>query len=163
MLLNAETPAVPRALVIVILAILSGCKQPSLDEPPPDWVKVDARYFEFFAPRDLESVPVEGIDSFVGEYVGNSMVLGFDYGAYSDPLNHESSKQFVANEEFIDGKRAKVVSYYNPGSGHRFDYVIAVHFPDTGERGTKLTVYITCKTPEDSEAAKTILETIRFK
>jgi hypothetical protein len=152
-----------QAIGLVILCVVVGCTAPTPVKSPPSWTIVNADEFEFSAPPDFKAVPVHGIDSFVGEYRGDTITLVFDYGPYSDPLDYQGRPAYTSHTERIGGKVAKIVSYYNPVSGHHFDYAIGVYFPDLNGKGTRLTVYATCKTTHDYETARTIFRTIRFK
>src|SRR6266446_1966001 len=141
----------------VLLAGQWGCTPPSSISPPAGWVQVDARKFVFFVPPDVKSVPTMGIDSFVGQYKGDSISLDFDYGFYSDGLQDaEGGFNYVSHLERIDGKKARMASFDFPNTGHPFDYAIGVHFPKAGAKGIRLTVFATCKTKADYETAEQI-------
>lgn len=146
-------------LFCVLLA--AGCTPATSVKPPLGWVQIDAGNFSFYAPPDVKAVPSRGIDSLVGAYQGDFIAVGFDYGMYSDPLDYKRRPGYRSHHERIGGKRAKIVSYYNPGAGHSFDYAIAVHFPEVNGN-LKLTVYVTCKTAKDYETALTLFRTIEL-
>jgi hypothetical protein len=63
-----------------------------------------------------------GIDSYVGEFTGSGVVLEFDYGLYSSPLNDAVEPKYMVAHETIGG--AKVVFPRAPGHG-----VTEVYFP----------------------------------
>ena len=119
----------------------------------------------------MKSVPVQGIDSLVGEYKGTNISLAFDHGIFSSLLKHTGSPDFVSSVERIDGMTVRVVSFHNPGSGHAFDHAIGVHFAEVGGKertwaGTnklRLTVFATCKSTHDYETVRTIFRTIHFR
>ena len=50
------------------------------------WHKVDPGPFSILAPSGWEFHQLQGVDSYVGEFVGDSIVLRFDFGGYSNPL-----------------------------------------------------------------------------
>ncbi len=155
----------------VVLAAALGLAQAATNSPPSGWVRIAARKFELSVPPDVKSVPVQGIDSFVGEYKGTDISLAFDYGIFSSSLKHTGSPDFVSSVERIDGMTARVVSFHNPGSGHAFDHAIGVHFAEVGGKertwaGTnklRLTVFATCKSTNDYETVRTIFRTIHFR
>jgi hypothetical protein len=47
------------------------------------WQKLDAGPFSILAPAGWEFHQLQGIDSFVGEFAGDGVVLTFDFGRYS--------------------------------------------------------------------------------
>ena len=68
-------------LLLKAALALSLLASPALAQPADDWVVVKAgNAFTFEAPPDLKAVPVQGIDSLVGEYRGDRFSLQFDYG-----------------------------------------------------------------------------------
>jgi hypothetical protein len=58
--------------------------------------------------------PVRGVDSFVGEFIGDGITLKFDFGDYSNPLKEEKKPAYVVVHKSIGGFRAKVVSPRTP-------------------------------------------------
>jgi hypothetical protein len=161
-----------RSLVLLPLLLLTGCEDSkSLPSDPkasnPDaiesWAQVDGRAFAFRVPPDMKAVPVQGIDSEVGEYRGDSISLSFDHGLFSDPMDYRKQADYISHEERINGRKARIVSYYSPGREHPFDFAIGVHFPNVNGKNVRLTVYARCKTKDDYETARTIFRTIRFK
>jgi len=147
-----------------VLAVFCGCTPSTSVNPPPGWVQVDARKFVFYAPLDLKAVPVHGLDSFIGDYKGDSITLSFDYGLYSDPLETaHGGSGYTSHRERIGGQMAKIASFYLPNSDPQFDFAIGVHFPKAAGKEIGLTVFATCKSTNDYETARTIFRTIRFK
>jgi len=149
------------SLLLFCMLLAAGCTPATSVNPPLGWVQIDAGDFSFHVPPDVKAVPAQGLDSRVGAYQGDFMSVGFDYGAYSDPLNYQRLPGYRSHGERIGGKSATIVSYYNPGSGHAFDHAIAVHFPEVNGN-LKLTVQVTCKTATDYETALTLFRTIQF-
>jgi hypothetical protein len=47
------------------------------------WLKPEAGAFSLYAPSDWEFHKKQGVDSYVGEFSGDGIVLKFDYGRYS--------------------------------------------------------------------------------
>jgi hypothetical protein len=148
----------------VSLSSLCGCTPSSSVSPPAGWVQMDTGKFTFFVPPDVKYFPTMGIDSFVGEYKGESIYLNFDYGMYSNGLEDAGSgSNYISKIERIDGKKARIAAFDFPNYGIPFGYVVGIHFPEVAAKGIRLTIVASCKTKEDREAAATILRTIRFK
>lgn len=134
---------------------------PLVMSAPPDWQKIDAGgRFTFLAPADLQSKPVQGIDSFVGEYRSHSLTLGFDFGWYSNSLDDEQKAGFRQRWVTVSGRDAKLVVYTNPASPR--PYVAAIHFPDLGDGLTRLTVSAAGQTPADQQDAIRIFSSLQM-
>jgi hypothetical protein len=131
-------------------------------KPPPGWLQIDAGAFRFYVPPEVKAVPIQGTDSLVGAYRGDFISVEFDYGMYSDSLDYKRLPGYRSRHERIGGKRANIVSYYNPGAERSFDHAIAIHFPEVNGN-LKLTVHATCKTANDCQTALTLFRTIEFK
>ncbi len=86
--------------------------------PPTGWHKVDAGPFSILAPSGWEFHQIAGVDSYVGEFVGDGLTLRFDFGGYSNPLKEEKKPAYVVVHKSIGGFRAKVVSPRTPGHGN---------------------------------------------
>lgn len=111
------------ALALSLLA--SGARA----QPADDWVTVRAgNAFTFEAPPDLRSVPVQGIDSFVGQYQGEKFALQFDYGLYSNTLDDlRRDSRFEREAVAIDGRPGEIFTGPGP-EGCEFEvalYVVA--------------------------------------
>ena len=138
-------------LLLLAAALVLGCDA-SVSPPrpaPPEWQTVSAgKAFTFRAPTDLKPVPVQGKDSFVGNYASPTLEVTFDYGWYSDPMDREG---YASRAVQVDGKSARLVTK---------DDVVAIHFPKiTGE--TKLTMSVRLK-GADPKTAETLLQSIDF-
>lgn len=91
------------------LSLLAGAASA---EPADDWVTIKAgRAFRFEAPPDLKSVPVQGIDSFVGRYRADRFALQFDYGLYSNSLQSlREDPRYEAETFELDGRQAVILT-----------------------------------------------------
>ena len=118
--------------------------------------KLDAGPFSILAPSGWEFHQSQGIDSYVGEFVGNGVVLTFDFGAYSNPLKHEKEPAYVVVHKSIGGLRAKIVSPRTPGHG-----VTGVYFRHVGGSNA-LCLFGHDLTSTQQELALKIFETVRF-
>lgn len=154
-------------LLGLAFCVCIGCTPP--DEPgapdapashetplvPDGWQLIKAGDgFTFKAPPDLVQQQVQGIDSFVGEYVSPGMVLSFDFGWYSDPMDRQG---YERSDTTIDGRAAYIA---------RNGDEMGVHFPTVdksskSETKVKLTMYVKLN-GADPKAVETIFHTIDF-
>jgi hypothetical protein len=123
---------------------------------PSNWRKVDAGPFSILAPSGWEFHQLQGVDSYVGEFVGEGMVLTFDFGRYSNPLKEQKKPAYIVVHKSIGGFRAKVVSPRTPCHG-----ITGVYFHDVGH-ATALCLWGKDLTSTQQELALTIFETLRF-
>lgn len=123
---------------------------------PTNWHKVEAGAFSLFAPSGWEFHQLQGIDSYVGEFVGDGVVLSFDFGRYSNPLDEAKEPAYIIAHESIGGFSAKIVSPRTPGHG-----VTGVYFRNVG-LSNALCLYGKDLTAAQQELVLTIFETIRF-
>jgi hypothetical protein len=132
---------------------------------PSTWTSVQNDSFSVILPPGWAYEPRQGIDSFVGAYVGDGVELTFDYGIYSDPLNYEDNASYNVHEETIGGLTAKIVM---PTSA---DGITGVHFADVGKFAfpgdniafdVRLTVAGNGLTQEQQQIALQIFRSIRF-
>jgi len=134
----------------------AGEESLSAGTAPTGWHKVDAGPFLILAPPGWEFHQLDGADSYIGEFVGNSIVLRFDYGGYSNPLKEERKPIYVVIHKSIDGHAAKIVSPRVPGHG-----ITGVYFRNAGN-ASALTLFGKDLTPTQQELALKIFETLRF-
>jgi hypothetical protein len=124
--------------------------------PPASWHKVDAGPFSILTPSGWEFHQLQGVDSYVGEFVGDGMVLRFDFGGYSNPLREEKKPAYVVVHKSIERLPAKIVSPRTPGHG-----VTGVYFWNVGDSNA-LCLFGQDLTSAHQELALNIFETIRF-
>lgn len=120
------------------------------------WKRLDAGAFSLYAPPGWEFHQKQGIDSYVGEFSGESILLHFDYGLYSNPLEEEKPPKYTVTHEQIGGKKAKIVSPQTDGKG-----LTAIYFPRVKERD-KLCVWANDLTETQQALVLKILRTIQF-
>jgi hypothetical protein len=125
--------------------------------PPNDWLKLEAGAFSIYAPAGWEFHKRQGIDSYVGEFAGNGVVLRFDFGRYSNPLDKEHGPTYIVTKEVVGGYRAKIVSPRTSGHG-----ITGVYFRRvTGSN--RLCLWGEDLTETQQELALQIFRTIRFR
>ena len=143
-------------LLAMMLSFASPGRVFGQSATPASWHKVDAGPFSILAPSGWEFHQLEGVDSFVGEFVGDGVTLRFDLGGYSNPLKEEKKPAYVAIHKTIGGFRAKVVNPRTPGHG-----ITGIYFRDVGH-ATALCLLGKDLTSMQQELALQIFETIRF-
>lgn len=83
---------------------------------PSDWIKLDTREFSLHAPTGTSYEPLQGIDSFVGQFRNSAFVIEFDYGSYA-PHTPDSIPGRTVRERFrIDGIDAVIYEEKNVGA-----------------------------------------------
>lgn len=97
--------------------LLTVCASSQIASGVEGWHKLDAGPFSILAPSGWEFHQLMGVDSYVGEFVGDGVNLTFDFGRYSTELRHAKKPAYIINEKSIDGRAAKVVSPRTPGNG----------------------------------------------
>ena len=119
--------------------------------------------FTFSSPVKLSSTGAEGIDSAVGEWHGDGLVVRSDYGLFADPLTgHQNRTNRSVFEESIGGVPARIVAN-DQSDGSRFT---AVHFSDlTGPGGKrqKLTFVVVSSGERTPDEALRMVRSIRFR
>jgi hypothetical protein len=132
-----------------------------------DWAQIDAGPFMFLAPTSLVAVTVQGIDSLVGKYTNQTIILSYDFGLYSDPLRRRFDRDKLPGYEeqnlVIDGKKAVIVAFPGPIREWSHQYTKSVHFTDVGDGRNKLTVSASGKTTNDLVTLQRVFESIRIK
>ena len=126
------------------------------DSVPTGWQMLETGAFSISAPSGWEFHQLMGVDSYVGEFVGDGVVLTFDFGRYSNSLKKEKKPAYVIAHESIGGFRAKVVSPRAPGHG-----ITAVYFHNVG-RSNGLCLWGRDLSAAHQELALRIFGTIRF-
>ena len=133
---------------------------------PADWHLIEVPRgeprFSLTLPPGWQLNELQGIDSIVGEIVGEGVRLGFDFGWYSNPLADDDDPQHTVTYEDIGGRRAKLV---RPKEG--MEGSVGVYFEDFDNRGEasfpldRLTIVGMDLTAEQQETAFTIFRSVR--
>lgn len=134
---------------------------PVTNEIPTNWQFTDADSFTLFLPPGWTFNKLQGIDSYVGEFVGDGAKLGFDFGWYSNNLAEDGDQNHIVTYETIGGYRAKIVIPRITGNG-----TTGVYFGDLGggrTQKTRFNLYGSNLTFSQQETALKIFRTIGFK
>ena len=133
------TVAVFAAIIIGVIGYVIVNNRPvtpvTTSRTPENWQLVDANSFTISLPPSWKFNTLQGIDSYVAEFVGDGVTLNFDYGWYSNPLADESDSRYVVTYETIDGKKAKIVVPKDIGNG-----TTGVYFEDVGDGMSRLQI-----------------------
>lgn len=132
---------------------------PTTTEVPTNWQFVDANSFTLSLPPGWKFNKLQGIDSYVGEFVGDGATLGFDYGWYSNSLADDNDPDHIVTYETIDGYRAKIVIPKVIGTG-----TTGIYFADLGGGIQKTSFQISGRdlTESQQETALKIFRTIKI-
>jgi hypothetical protein len=139
----------------------SNNNTPVANETPTSWQFIDANSFTLSLPPGWKFNKLQGIDSYVGEFVGDGAKLSFDYGWYSNSLVDDNDPKHVVTYETIGGYRAKIVVPEVVGNG-----MTGVYFGDLGgDEGQKIRFQISGYnlTASQQETALKIFRTLKFK
>jgi hypothetical protein len=131
------------------------CQAPSLSSRI-SWRKLDAGPLSISAPPGWEFHQLAGVDSYVGEFLGDGVTLRFDFGRYSNDLKEAKKPAYVIAHKSIGGFPAKIVSPRTPGHG-----LTAVYFHNVGD-SNGLCLWGKDLTSPQQELVLKIFETIRF-
>src|SRR6266404_5198711 len=131
------------------------CQAPSASSIN-SWDRLDAGPFSISAPTEWDFHQLAGVDSYVGEFVGDGIALYFDFGSYSNDLRQAKKPAYVIAHESIGGFPAKTVSPRMPGHG-----LTAVYFQDVSH-SNGLCLWGKDLTSPQQELVLKIFETIRF-
>lgn len=173
-------------LAFVVVSLLSGCGAPvSQGKSEPEWLRpcpkpeidtsswvvIDRGKFSFLVPPEFSEVKVQGIDSWVGEFLAadSSAKLTFDWGWYSDPLTRPelvSQSHFESCKEIIGERRARLITLQFGGAGPYGSSVDMRYCAGAAWRditpGVHLTLVGVARDQRRQEECLAVLRTVRF-
>ena len=98
-----------RAMVLALVLVVPAAADEVV--PTADWHLLSAgREFTLRAPPGTKFQPLQGEDSFVGEFVHPKFRIGFDYGRWSNNLAGMDPPRYTAERIVVDG-RAGVIKW----------------------------------------------------
>lgn len=163
------------AIVILIVAVLgvagyfvwnnwsstpiANDSTPTTTEVESNWQFIDADSFTLSLPSGWKFNKLQGIDSYVGEFVGDGAKLSFDYGWYSNSLADDNDPDHIVTYETIDGYEAKIVVPKITGQG-----ITGIYFADLGGEIQSTSFQISGRdlTASQQETALKIFRTIKI-
>ncbi len=130
---------------------------------PPGWRRVDTGEFSLALPPGWRYNPLRGIDSMIGEFVGDGVELHFDFGNYSNRLADPGDPGYDVSFETIGGRSAKLVVARESPADLTGVYFAQVRVSPSCEftRTVKLNVYGRL-TPDQQPIALSIFRSINF-
>jgi hypothetical protein len=121
------------------------------------WHKLNAGPFSILAPSGWEFHQLQGVDSYVGEFVGDGVALKFDFGRYSSGYRKKSKEsEHATTKESIGGLTAKLISPRISGHGFTGVYFRRVRGTDA------LCLWGKDLTATQQALVLKVFETIRF-
>ena len=124
---------------------------------PTGWQFINANSFTLSLPSGWEFDKLQGIDSYIGEFIGDGIRLSFDFGWYSNSLAEDNDSNHIVTYETIGGYKAKIVVPKVKGNG-----TTGVYFGNL-ENQNRFNLYGNNFSPSQQETALKIFRTIRFK
>lgn len=121
------------------------------------WQFINADSFSLSLPTGWKFNDLQGIDSYVGEFVGDGTKLRFDFGRYSNPLAEDNDPNHVVTYETIDGYKAKIVVPKVTDNG-----TTGVYFGNLGTQN-RFNLYGNNLTASQQQTVLKIFRTIKFK
>lgn len=146
-------------LCVAAIAVVACFRQAQNGEKKvvqSDWQVIDAGPFTASLLPGWQFNKLQGIDSQVGEFVGDGATLAFDFGWYSNPLADDDDENHSVSYEVINGRKAKLVT---PKSGGT---ITGAYFGDLEGRNS-LSISGENLTPAQQETALAIFRTIQIK
>lgn len=131
--------------------------------PAPDWQRVDTGPFSVALPPGWTYEPQQGIDSFVGDFVGPDMRLHFDYGWYWNTRPGDGAPGYEVLHEDIDFRPADLwVARADPAevTGLYVDYVTD---SEPGWPPDRLSLLGLRLAPAQQDLALAIMRSVRFR
>lgn len=155
---------IPKMFLAGMLSILViGCSAPPPSDPVTPcegWKLVNNKHFSFAIPESFKEVGVQGIDSFVGQFMDDGIMLTFDYGMYSDnfrdwPAETKYKTIKIGNETARIGSReTKDLPEVS---------VLTQAYVKENSRHSNLAMGANCRDQKQADLAHKIFETIRFQ
>ncbi len=145
------------------LLFLSSCSVNKTDQQKLSNT-IEIGEYEFDFPADFNKVEMQGIDSYVGHIVGDSIKFYFDYGWYSNSLNErEQSMQYYVKKDSSNNIYSKILWPKESVVG-----ITGIHvrrMPGTVEEKVQNSLTLTADSlnAQQQELAKRIFKTVRLK
>lgn len=141
----------------------TACVEPTLfndatkETVPSDWAMLDQGDFTLYAPAGWTHTSEQGIDSAVGNFSGDGIILRYDYGNYSGFLDNGTEDAYDVTEETINGFEAKIATPKTTGEGR------TVLFFENIRETARFSMSADDLNTEQEALALQIFHTIQFK
>ena len=125
-------------------------------------IEIGEYVFDF--PADFKKVEMQGIDSYIGHVVGDSIKFYFDYGWYSNSLNEpELSMQFYVEKDSSNNLYRKILVPKETVKGITGIHVKRIPTGIEEKDLNSLTMTADSLNENQQELAKRIFKTVRLK
>lgn len=88
-----KAESLTKTFTILILVFLTSCNSNS-DNYKKGWKTIEIGSYQFDFPSNFNLIEEQGIDSYVGKIIGDSLKFAFDFGYYSNSLT-ESPQEYL--------------------------------------------------------------------
>jgi hypothetical protein len=154
--------AIASSIALVLIAVALHIRGKVID----GWRVENTGPFSMLLPTNMYAVPVQGIDSYVGEYHSPRIELSFDYGLWSNDLS-DWPKSGVVRQSTLGGLPAKIGTCQAGalyGGKPGYAYVVACYIPSTSPTMSAghLGMYAYCKSQQDAATAHRVFQSIRL-
>ncbi len=79
------------------------------NESSKSWQFIDANSFTLYLPPGWKFNELQGTDSYVGEFVGDSAKLSFDFGWYGNCQAYDKDSHYIVTKEVISSHEARFI------------------------------------------------------
>ena len=126
------------------------------------WQTVDVGDFSFRLPAELIDQELQGMESLVGEYVGDGLTVSFDYGSFSSEFDELDDYDPTQSDIDVDGLAGRLLTADVTASvgGWAGDHITALHVQTDEDTGTSLSLWITYDDPDLATDADCITNTV---
>jgi hypothetical protein len=129
-----------KILILGVITILSSCSRNE-----DKWKRIDTETFTIEVPNYFQYEKKQGVDSQVGEIIGDSLKVYFDYGCYTDQeprtneeyaeqvlFSHGLYKEVLSQLKLLD--TFKIIDIINQFHVEKFDTstgIVSIRYKDT--------------------------------
>jgi hypothetical protein len=119
--------------------------------------------FAFTGPCELTGGPVQGTDSWVGQYQTEGLKLTYDFGGYSSPLTEwERYAEYTRSPAVVDGRDAVIVTARDGAADDGLSYLTGIYIEHASSDGAKLCMHAGCAGEAQRKIVLKIFETLAF-
>lgn len=154
-------------LTIAIFAFTLSNTTHAQNAAPSGWRKINADgKFSYYLPPDMRDTGIRGIENLHREYSNGRLHLSFDYEPYGFLSYERRALKFGKNfQEMglqIDGRKSFLFLYQDSDRHNRRTYNADLYVGDLPNSQVTLRMWVSSRSSQDIETAKTIFQTIKF-